>query len=216
MSEEKPARRRTIEKPRKFYVFGPDVSGGGAGHGLLFENEKQLLTPPRLIVRPQDGGFPALSDRPRIVFDQRRGKPPRDLEGGLSGYWFISERLKKVFEEVDPEGFAFSKCDYILPDGSIGPTYFLCDVVRKLDAIDLSTSKVRIKLMRDHVRECDVEMYNIAGGGSLQFNEEVVGAAHVFIQPRLGGDPICDSVLRDSCKKLPALTGVSFDDAAKL
>ena len=80
MTDGKSKSGRSTQKRRTFYVFGPDVTGGGPGHGLFFENEDKLRTPPRLIVRPQEGGFPVLSEKPRIVFDRKRGKPPRDLE----------------------------------------------------------------------------------------------------------------------------------------
>ncbi|MGE1157083.1 imm11 family protein, partial [Pseudomonas kitaguniensis] len=71
---------------RKFYVFGPDITGGGPGHGLVFVNKEKLLTPPRLILRPDGGGFPKLNERPHIAYDKKKGRPPRDLEGTLSGY----------------------------------------------------------------------------------------------------------------------------------
>ncbi len=213
MADDKSKSGRSIKKRRIFYVFGPDVTGGGPGHGLFFENEDKLRTPPRLIVRPRDGGFPALSEKPRIVFDRKRGKPPRDLEGGMSGYWFVSERLKQVLEKADPEGFSFVECDYILPDGSRGPVHFLCDVTRKIDALDLERSKVKILTYKE---DPGVPYYSIAGRAELRFDEDLVGSARVFIQPRLGANPICDSTIRDSCKALDGLTGVRFRQADKL
>jgi len=216
MTDGKSKSGRSTQKRRTFYVFGPDVTGGGPGHGLFFENEDKLRTPPRLIVRPQEGGFPVLSEKPRIVFDRKRGKPPRDLEGGMSGYWFVSERLKQVLEKADPEGFAFVECDYILPDGSIGPTHFLCDITRSIDALDVANSKIKIKTYKEAP---GVEYYSIGemiGRPELRFREEIVGSAHAFIQPRLGAKPICDSTIRDACKTIDGLTGVRFRQADKL
>lgn len=198
-------------KPRKFYVLGPDLRGGGKGHGLVFENEKKLLTPPRLIVRPADGGFPVLREKPRIVYDRKEGDPPRDIESSLSGYWFISERLKQVFESVDPDGFAFAECDYILPDGSKGPTHYLCDVVRTLDALDEEKSKVRI-----HLEPSGRKTYSLLGGASLIFEEEILGRSSVFRTP-YSLNIFCDSVLHDACKAVePKLKGVRFRDASDL
>lgn len=198
---------------RKFYVFGPDITGGGRGHGLVFVNEKQLLTPPRMIVRPEGRGFPELKEKPRIAYDKKRGKPPRDLEGTLSGYWFVSERLKKIFEAVDPEGFAFAECDYTLNDGSIGPKHFLCDVIRSIDALDEEASDVRVKYYPNHQTGDDVKVYSVAGGGSLHFHEAAIGDAHVFVQPKLAADPICDETLHDACEAAKGIQGLWFLDA---
>lgn len=201
---------------RKFYVFGPDITGGGPGHGLVFVNEDALLTPPRMIVRPEGGGFPELKEKPHVAYDAKKGRRPRDLEGTLSGYWFVSDRLKQVFEAVDPEGFAFTECDYTLEDGSMGPAHFLCDVIRSIDALDEETSNVRIKYYQNHRTGEEVKLYSIAGGASLHFKEEVIREAHVFVQPTLSADPICDDMLRDACKAIKDLTGISFEDALKL
>ena len=134
----------------------------------------------------------------------------------MSGYWFVSERLKQVLEKADPEGFAFVECDYILPDGSIGPTHFLCDITRSIDALDVANSKIKIKTYKEAP---GVEYYSIGemiGRPELRFREEIVGSAHAFIQPRLGAKPICDSTIRDACKTIDGLTGVRFRQADKL
>lgn len=207
----KPKGRSIKPKPRKFYVLGPNLLGGGKGHGLVFANEDKLRTPPRLIVRPAEGGFPVLREKPHIVHDKKEGNAPRDLESSLSGYWFISERLKQIFETVDPEGFAFAECDYTLSDGSKGPRHYLCDVVRTLDALDEDRSKVKISF-----EPSGRKLYSVAGGASLVFKESFADDSHIFIQPGLGTDPICDSILRDACKAIPDLKGIRFRDASKL
>lgn len=54
----------TTNQPKKgeFFHLQPDVRRGGKGHGVVFENRDALLTPPRLILKPKDGGFPALRE----------------------------------------------------------------------------------------------------------------------------------------------------------
>ncbi|PRA79633.1 hypothetical protein CQ054_21510 [Ochrobactrum sp. MYb29] len=200
---------------RKFYEFGPDYTGGGKGHGLVFVNEEKLLTPPRRILKPVNGGFPVLIEKPHITFDPKKGNPPCDLEASLSGYWFISERLKEIFEKVDPDGFAFAECNYTLPDGSIGPKHYLCDVIRTLDALDLKRSKVKIKIQRDCSRNEENKIYSLSGGGSLVF-KDVPEKIHVFLQDYLSADPICDSCLYEACRSLSDLTGLKFYDVANL
>ncbi|WP_163264245.1 DUF1629 domain-containing protein [Chelativorans alearense] len=219
MTDKARQRPPSHRKPQKgkYFVFGPDIRGGGTGHGVIFENEQNLLTPPRLIVRPEEGGFPVLREKPRLRYVPKEGKMPRDLEGGLSGYWMVSERLKQIFERVDPKGFAFAACDFVLPDGSNGPQYYLCDVTRTLDALDEEASTVRIQ-----IEPSGSKIFRaLVGMTRLTFRQDIVGDAHVFVQPNLTTDPICDSALRDACKaaglgKKDGLKGIMFDDAADL
>jgi hypothetical protein len=208
----------TENKPKKgeFYILEPDMRRGGSGHGVIFENEDKLITPPRLILWPEGGGFPPLRETPRLVLDPKRGPPPEDLEGGLSGYWMVSERLKNVFEAVDPEGFAFVECDYRLADGSKGPRYFLCDVVRTLDALDEENSKLNIKISDDY---SEGKFYSFAGGISLAFRKDIIGDAHVFHMPFSGNYVICDRTLREAVQAAgmsigKKSNGLWFEDAA--
>nr|WP_330219671.1 DUF1629 domain-containing protein [Pseudomonas sp. Leaf127] len=53
------------------------------------------------------------------------------------------------------------------------------------------------------------------GGASLIFKPAVVGNAHVFRQPRLGTQPICDRVMFDALNAAN-LNGVSLRDTAGL
>ena len=69
----------TANHPRvgEFFKLRPDARRGGKGHGVVFENEKALLTPPRLILKPKAGGFPPLRETPRLVYHPRAGVLPR-------------------------------------------------------------------------------------------------------------------------------------------
>ncbi len=179
----------------EFFLLIPDTTRGGRGRGVEIENEEALLTPPRLIIRPRRGGFPALKQRPVLLYDPGAGDPPEDLEGGLSGYWLVSERLKDVFSKVDPAGFDFVECDYRQTDGSEGPRYYLCEVTRELDALDEESSRLTIEVSDDFVGG---KFYDLSGGTSLSFCKDVVGQAHVFRTPYSGGLTFCDRVLRDA------------------
>lgn len=186
----------STNQPRKgeFFKLRPDATRGGKGHGVVFENEDALLTPPRLILLPKAGGFPPLSDTPRLVYHPREGVLPQDLEGGMSGYWLVSERLRHVMEEVDPDAFAFADTDYRLADGSKGPTYFLCDVVRTLDALDEQASQLNIEIS-DEFEEG--KYYLLTGDVRLAFKRQVLGSAHVFRLPFYEG-VLCDRVFKDA------------------
>ncbi len=203
----------------EFYVLEPDVRGGGPGHSVMIANEEALLTPPSAIIRPRHGGIPALPEVPRLEFEGRRRKLPRDLEGGFSGYWLVSQRLKDVFVAVDPDAFAFAACEFVLPDGSRGPQYYLCDVVRQLAALDKDRSDFQIETARDHSTGKDVEIMSFSGGASLFFRKEGVGDAHIFRMAEKRSTVICDSVLRDATRAAgigakASSDGLWFMDAA--
>jgi len=205
-----------INRPKEgeFYILGVEM--GGPGHRVVFENEDELLTPPRLILRPKEGGFPSLKAMPRLRQTQK-GWTVRDLDSDFSGYWLVSEPLKQVFESVDPEGFAFAECEFILHDGSVGPKHYLCDVVRTLDAVDETASTLRIELDDDYPGG---KYYNVSGAARIAFKKDTIGSAHVFLTP-YSADPFCDRILRDALiehgfGKEPDTRGVSLEDAAAI
>jgi hypothetical protein len=195
--------RRSAGKPRRFFRFGPDIRGGGKGHGVRVANKEALITPGLIIFAPppeKGYGFAKLPEKPHLIHDRKLGKMPRDLEG-LAGYLVVSERLKQLFETVDPAGFEFVECDFTLADGSKGPQYYLGDVVRVLDAIDEEASPdLRIKYERDFRNGQDVKIYSFAGRIQLVFREDVVGDAHIFRTP-YSIQEICDETFKAACKE---------------
>ena len=148
-----------------------------------------------MILRPPGGGFPVLSETPRLVYVPDKGDPPQDLEGGISGYWMVSERLHRLLAQVDPDGFAFVHADYRLSDGTKGPSYYLCDVVREIDALDEDASKLTIEESDEYPAG---KLYDLTGGSSLTFRKDAVGEAHVFRTPYSGRLVFCDRPLRDA------------------
>jgi hypothetical protein len=156
------------------------------------------------------GGFDYFTDRPQLVYDKREGRLPGDLES-YAGYWLVSERMRRVLEGVDTAGFAFAPCDYVLPDGSLGPQYHLCDVVRTLDALDEQASQLRIEFVKDHDTGEEVKIRGLLSTTKLIFQDEVVGPAHIFRQVCLAAAPICDAAMRAACTEI-GLTGIQFRD----
>ncbi|MBR7973347.1 DUF1629 domain-containing protein [Burkholderia vietnamiensis] len=198
---------------RKFFVMTPDVRGGGKGHGVTLENEETLKYPGLVVFgKPvlQPPGFDYFTEKPRLIYNKREGRLPRDLEA-YAGYWLVSDRMRQVLEDVDAEGFAFAECDYTLPDGSAGPRYYLCDIVRTLDALDEHASTVRIHIDKDFDTGDELKIYELISTTKLVFREEIIGEAHIFRQERLAIDTVCDEVLRAACKA-DGLTGIQFRD----
>jgi hypothetical protein len=203
------ATRRPAGKPRRFFKFGPDIRGGGKGHGVRIANEEALITPGLIIFAPppeKGYGFAKLPEKPHLVHDRKQGKMPRDLEG-LWGYLLVSERLKQLFETVDPAGFEFVECDFTLAGGSKGPRYYLGDVARVLDAIDEEASTdLKIKYERDVYNNRDVKIYSFVSRSHLVFRDDVVADAHIFRTP-YSIQKICDDVFKAECKE-SKLTGI--------
>ncbi|HDS1510160.1 DUF1629 domain-containing protein [Stenotrophomonas maltophilia] len=204
--------------PGKYFLLMPDTTRGGKGHGVVFENAKRLRIPPRLILRPEEGGFPPMAEKPLLVYSAKKGSHPEDLEGGMSGYWMVSERLRGALVSVDPAGFEFVECDYRLADGSKGPRYFLCDVTRELDAVDEEASKFRIITDAGYRGG---KFYDLRGGASLAFRKQVIGQARIFRTPYSGNLVFCDRELRDAVWNAGicgprASRGLWFTDAASI
>lgn len=204
----RPARRG------RFFRLTASFRGNGEMSGIEIANEEALVVRPRYTVEPPNGDPGQYAERPRLIHVPDIGGLPRDFEI-LAGIWIVSDALKRVFEAVDPQGFAFVACDFLLADGSPGPQYHFCSVIRWIDALDEGASRVKINYERDHDTGEDLRFFSIAGGASLAFDEAIVGDAHVFRQPRLGVSAICDDVLADALRAAD-LTGIDLRDATEL
>jgi hypothetical protein len=156
-------------------------------------------------VEPPHGDPDQYPERPHLIHVPETGGMPRDFEN-LFGIWIVSEGLKRVFESVDPDGFVFVPCDFTLADGTSGPPCYFCGVLRTLDALDEGASKLKIKI-GDYVNG---KFYSFAGGASLVFREDVVGAAHIFRTP-FTDMVFCDRRLHDAVNAA-GLKGVEFRD----
>ncbi|MDQ7306486.1 DUF1629 domain-containing protein [Stenotrophomonas sp. Sm3119] len=201
----------------EYFLFHVKVERQGRWRGVEFENLERLLSTDHLSLRPRGGGFPHLREMPRLVFNPEAGDPPRDLEGGFSGYWLMSERLRLAILSVDPLACAFVECDYRLVDGSPGPRYFLCDVVQERDALDERASTVSIETGPDFPSG---RFYDVVGGSRLVFRPEALAGAHLFLTPH-SYFAFCDGMLREAIAAAgidveQGRDGVSFLDVTDL
>ena len=190
-----------------FFILEPSFWGGGRVPGLKIANETVLRLPGTYIIEHPTGDPRQYAERPRLVHVPKLGGMPRDFEQ-LGSLWIVSEALKHVFESVDPMGFAFAACDFTLADGTPGPQYYLCGVLRTLDALDEEASRLKIKV-GDYLNG---KFYKLAGGANLVFRKDVVGSAHVFRTP-FSETVFCDRVLHDALKAAD-LKGIALRDAA--
>jgi hypothetical protein len=212
----KPATRQRKSREQKFYSMTYDYARRGKA-GFILENAA-TLAPGEGILRVPRGrrGFPDYPETPRFLFDESRGPLPKDLEL-CHEYWLVSDRAKSVFEALDRTAFAFAACDIRVPQGDYnGPPYWLCDIIRVLDALDEARSRVTIRI-REEERYPDFgkKYYSIAGGGELAFRRDAVGDAHVFRMEYMEYIIICDQTTKDACKAA-GLKVIRFNDASNL
>nr|WP_258719550.1 MULTISPECIES: DUF1629 domain-containing protein [unclassified Bradyrhizobium] len=200
-----PERRRGKAKARRFYVVG--LARFQTAPGWEMENLAVLAGGRQVLIPPPGRGFVPFPEPPRLVIDKSLGRAPTDWEL-FHDYHLVSDRMKSLLEVLDMEGVRFVRCETRYRDGRAAPTYWLCDVVRVLDAVDEAKSVLEIEYPTPGRK-----VYNLRGRSSLVFKEDSVGAAHIF---RLLFYPtiVCDQVAKDACKEA-GMRGIGFTDATK-
>jgi hypothetical protein len=200
--------RRTTEG-RKFYVVREKIAVRRNGFELLNENQLFYANGRRVVfLRPiEPHGFENYLATPTFLCDPKRGRVHWDFQEYL-GYWFISDRMKSILETIDPGAFAFLKCKVQKPDGGDGPSYWLCDVVRVLDALDEEKSAIKIRTASDGSK-----VYNMMANPRLFFKDDLIGSCRIFRMKFSEHRVICDSEMKLACKAA-SLIGLSFGDAA--
>ncbi|MCS3763426.1 DUF1629 domain-containing protein [Bradyrhizobium centrosematis] len=200
-----PKKRRVKAKDRKFYVAG--IGGFHTAPGWEMENLAALTDGRQVLIPPRERGFVPFPETPRLVIDRSLGRAPADWEL-FHDYRLVSDRMKSLLETLDSEGVRFVRCETRYQDGRAAPTYWLCDVIRVLDAVDEEKSVLEIEYPTPGRK-----VYNLRRRSSLIFKEESVGEAHIF---RLLFYPmvVCDQVLKDACKEA-GVRGIGFTDTTK-
>ncbi|WP_257168410.1 DUF1629 domain-containing protein [Bradyrhizobium sp. SRS-191] len=189
-------------KGRRFYCIDANYRLEGKP-GFVLQNETTLKGYLRhLGQQPRYSDFP---EQPRFLFDRKLGRAPRDIEE-YGKHWLISDSMKAVFEAVDLDALAFTPCDVRLPDGTEGPRYWLCTVVRVLDALDEGNSRLTIS-------QDEGQKYYLlhVGISSLVFRDEAVVGAHIFRMAYCRSIVICDQFMREACEQAN-LKGILFRD----
>jgi len=203
------AGRTPKSTPRRFFEITPNLRFQTAA-GFSLENGSALLLKGQAILEPGRRGFPNYPEPPRIVIDPKLGRHPSDFEE-YREYWLISDRLREVLEAVDSEGCAFVKCDVRHSRGQPEQGHWLFDVLRMLDAVVESASRIMIidadGRGRKHCR--------LAGGAQITYRPDVVDQAHIFRLAFGPGYIFCDEQLEQACKHA-GIKGISFKDAANL
>jgi hypothetical protein len=196
---------------RTFFEISPDWRFHRLP-GFTIENEADLLFGrPILGPGPGEVGFPDYPESPRLLIDPKLGRPPNDFEQ-YSVYWLVSDRMKDVLETVDSEGCVFVSCDVRHAKEKPTQGYWLCDFVRRLDAVDENASHIGI------IRDAHAEggrYYSFSGGARVVFKLNVVGSAHIFGLAYARACFFCDQELKQACNAAE-IKGIQFTDVANM
>lgn len=126
--------------------YGPEITWTNCPPGVI---KGPFRHPLGLYEHTGSGsGVPLEPETPALLIDQTTSKrAPMDFEVGAAERWYISARAKEVFDRLDFGAFDFRRAEVMLrtATGQVpGPDYYICDVVRFLDALDESRSRVSV------------------------------------------------------------------------
>lgn len=122
-------------------------------------------------------GFPMSMPTPLFVLDEAFGRLPL-TDGEVLGrdIWLISERAKVVFEAIDREAFEFRQVETRLGNGGeLGPKYWICDLVRVVDALDEARSPVDVTWQTP-----DTKFVSLVPGKVAHFKKLSLLGGHIF------------------------------------
>jgi hypothetical protein len=200
---------RSAAKPRRFFVLGWAAHARPAGLELLnkevlFGERSAIFMPPELTRR----GFRDYPARPAFRISTRLGRRPDDIER-MDEFWLVSAQAKQVLAGIAGSDFWFLPVDTIVEGDETRQTWFLCDVVTMLDAIDEPRSRVRVS-----VDDRGERIHLISPLDCLAFDETVVGTHRLFRLTTNFRAVICDDVVRSAVRSAK-LKGLMFRDARK-
>lgn len=129
---------------------------------------------------------------------------PLDMYLGPRFMWIVSDAARNVFQDVDDKAFVWRKARVVTKEGAtLDLSYWVCDIVRHLDALDERRSAPLIEITPAGLRRAspNVALESV-------FNVEAIGAAHVF---RGVFHPLvhCDDAFKVSCERAN-LSGITF------
>jgi len=181
---------------RKYYTLNPDFSTDSAPVPKWVNKEEQSKS---LNLDPDNSNKPfhgfQFSEPPQIKFDRKGHRGPfEDATPMTLGIWFVSERLKTLFEQLDPEVFVFQKVDVDYSNfPEPGPNYWFCYIMRVLDCVDEEHSEI--------VYQPEITWKVYTGLIDIKMRPEVVGSVHAFRLKYASLKLIVDDLVVDTLKQ---------------
>jgi hypothetical protein len=190
--------------PRKYYTLNIDFKIASLTPMRNWVNQNEQMKGYHPDAREPFCGL-QFSEPPRIKFDRkgRRGALPDADTSGLSATWLVSDRLKGLLEQIDPEAFVFQRAEVDYRNFSeTGPGYWFCYFMRELDCVDEEHSVIRYF---DHVP--GIKAYDALL--DIKMRPEVVGSAHAFRLKHDHSRSIVDDVIV-AAVKVEKIRGFEF------
>jgi hypothetical protein len=185
---------------RAYYQLEPSFAIRSSFHEWV--NQKEQLKGFAPASSKPFGGIKFI-EPPQIRFT-RRGRPSAlaDAEPVTLGIWLVSDRLKAIFERLDPEAFVFQSVT--IDDSNFshpGPDLWFCYFMRELDCVDEERSEIRYQeniAWKNYIHLIDVKM-----------KPEAIGSAHAFRLKYATLKLIVDDVIVDALRA-EKIRGVEF------
>jgi len=131
---------------RTYYTFATDFSQKAAPLAIWVNEKEQFkgYGPDAKSSQPFCGV--KLTEPPRIRFEfQGRRRTLRDAYSVTLGIWLVSDRLKALFERLDPDPAAFAFLAAAVDYSNFaepGPGFWFCYFMRELDCVDEEHSDI--------------------------------------------------------------------------
>ena len=164
--------------------------------GLVLLNESNLVLPGMVVFGLKDmrfRGIPKVTEIPSFKHIKKEGPYPRDIER-YGSFWIVSKKLKDIFCAFDPDAFDFLECELNANGTSTIGEYWICDVIRVIDAIDEAKSELFVHYVGGE------KHYNFLSSGKISLNEFAVKGHRVFMVDHCWPHVMCDEELVKICK----------------
>ncbi|WP_416066703.1 imm11 family protein [Rhizobium sp. ZK1] len=149
--------------------------------------------------------IPDYAETPKLVFDSKR--KVKDIYA-VEYFYFISDEMKGLLEEVAPNSCEYGLCETEFDSGKPGPRIWQCSVITSYSkAVDIENSeKIRLTAWGG---------YMISGGANWQFLPAVLNGASLFRLVEFPIAALCDQRFKDLCRRR-GIKGADFQQVGFL
>ena len=125
-------------------------------------------------IDPRERGFAHVpsDERPLLRVDERQGRALLDFEE-FYGYWIVSKKSKGVLERLDSKAFQFLPCDVTYTYTEAKQSYWICDVINVVEALDENASNIQIRFGTS-------KQYRVINPTQLAFQDELISESMIF------------------------------------
>lgn len=155
-----------MPRPKKRKFFRIEASDRPAG-GFEIPSKIPIRTPFSPL------GVPKFSEPPQLIINRKLGKALTDMEP-FGSFWIVSANLKKVLEGLDMNAADFAEFNVTHNGDASTDRYWLCDIVRSINAIDEDASVFSV------ITVSGGSQYYALHNSKLSFKPEIEKDIHIF------------------------------------